>query len=170
MAGMQYARRLGATVLAVTANPDAPMRRLARVTITTSVGPEVIAGSTRMKAGTAQKLVLNMLSTASMVRMGRVLSSWMVNLRMNSEKLRKRGQAMLSNATGVSPAAAARVLKASGANLPVALLMIWKNVERPEAQKLLKNGKNPAVVLRQAQSEWKGHTPIRKSGMARRPA
>jgi N-acetylmuramic acid 6-phosphate etherase len=168
LAGMRYARRLGATVLAVTANPGAPMRRLAAVTIATIVGPEVIAGSTRMKAGTAQKMVLNMLSTASMVRVGRVLSSWMVNLRMNSEKLRKRGEAMLAKATGTSPAAAARTLKASGGNLPVALLMIWKNVGRLEAHRLLEEGRNPAAVLRQAQAEWNGQPLREKSGMARR--
>ena len=168
LAGMRYARRLGATVLAITANPDAPMRRLATVTIATVVGPEVIAGSTRMKAGTAQKLALNMLSTASMVRVGRVLSSWMVNLRMNSEKLKKRGQGMLAKATGASPAVAAQTLKASGGNLPVALLMIWKNVGRPEAHRWLEKGKNPAAVLRQAQSEWKSQASARKSGTARR--
>ncbi len=154
LAGMRYARRLGATTLALTANPGAPMRTLAAVTITTVVGPEVIAGSTRMKAGTAQKLALNMLSTASMVRAGRVLSSWMVNLRMNSAKLRKRGEAMLSKATGASPAAAAHALEASGRNLPVALLMLWKKLSRREAVRLLADGRNPAHVLRKAYGEW----------------
>jgi len=168
LAGMRYARRLGATVVAVTANPEAPIRRLAAVTIATVVGPEVIAGSTRMKAGTAQKLVLNMLSTASMVRVGRVLSSWMVNLRMNSEKLRKRGQAMLAKATGVSPSAAARTMKASGGNLPVALLMIWKNVPRLEASRMIEDGKNPAAVLRQAHGEWQNQTPGKNAARARR--
>jgi N-acetylmuramic acid 6-phosphate etherase len=168
LAGMRYARRLGATTLAVTANPQAPMRELAVVTISTVVGPEVIAGSTRMKAGTAQKLVLNMLSTASMVRVGRVLSGWMVNMRMKSAKLRKRGEAMLAKAAGVSSPAAARALDASGRNLSVALLMLWKNISRREAARLLAEGKNPAQVLREAYAGWKRDTPRKKSGTQRR--
>jgi N-acetylmuramic acid 6-phosphate etherase len=154
LAGMRYARRLGATRLAVTANPAAPMRKLAIVTISTLVGPEVLSGSTRMKAGTAQKLVLNMLSTASMVRLGRVLSGWMINMRMNSEKLRMRGEAMLAKAAGVSAAAAKRALDSSGRNLPVALMMLWKGVSRNEGARLLAEGGNSAALLRQAHAEW----------------
>ncbi|HLY59327.1 MAG TPA: N-acetylmuramic acid 6-phosphate etherase [Terriglobia bacterium] len=155
VAGLRYARKLGAATIAVTANPQAPMRRLARVTIATVVGPEVIAGSTRMKAGTAQKLVLNMLSTASMVRTGRVLSSWMVNLKMNNEKLRKRGELMLSKATGASSRVAARALEESGRNLPVGLLMLWKNISPRDASRLLEGNKNVARMLRDAYTEWK---------------
>lgn len=168
LAGMRYARRLGATTLAVTANPQAPMRALAAVTILTVVGPEVIAGSTRMKAGTAQKLVLNMLSTASMVRVGRVLSGWMVNMRMKSEKLRKRGEAMLAKAAGVSSPAATRALEASGRNLPVALLMLWKKISRREAAGLLADGENPAEVLREAYGGWKRDSPRKRSRTQRR--
>ena len=168
LAGMRYARRVGATTLAVTANPQAPMRELAVVTISTVVGPEVIAGSTRMKAGTAQKLVLNMLSTASMVRVGRVLSGWMVNMRMKSEKLRQRGEAMLARAAGVSSAEAARALKASGMNLPVALLMLWKKISSSEALRLLADGNNPAEVLREAYGGWKRDSHRKKSRTQRR--
>lgn len=153
LAGLRYARELGARTVAVTANPRSEMRSLANVTISTVVGPEVIAGSTRMKAGTAQKLVLNMLSTASMVRLGRVLSGWMVNVRMNSEKLRKRGEAMLAKGAGVESSVAARALAESGWNLPVAFLMLWKRASRGEAEKALAAGKNPADVLRRAQAE-----------------
>lgn len=168
LAGMRYARRLGATTLAVTANPQAPMRKIAAVTISTFVGPEVIAGSTRMKAGTAQKLVLNMLSTASMVRTGRVLSGWMVNMRMKSGKLQARGEAMLAKAAGVGPAAAARALEASGRNLPVALLMLWKKISRLEAETLLADGKNPAEALREAYNGWKRDSPRKRSRAQRR--
>jgi N-acetylmuramic acid 6-phosphate etherase len=167
MAGLRYARKLGAATIAVTANPEAPMRKIAEVTIATLVGPEVIAGSTRMKAGTAQKLVLNMLSTASMVRVGRVLSSWMVNLRMNSEKLRKRGELMLSKATGVSSGVAARALKASRRHLPVALLMLWNNISRRDALRLLEDSKNPARILRDAYGEWKKRGRGRKGKSSR---
>jgi N-acetylmuramic acid 6-phosphate etherase len=155
IAGLRYARKLGATTIAVTANPLAPMKKLATVTIATSVGPEVIAGSTRMKAGTAQKLVLNMLSTASMVRTGRVLSNWMVNLRMTNEKLRKRGELMLAKATGARREVAARALQESGRSLPVALLMLWKGISRYDAQRLIEGNTNLARVLREAKSELK---------------
>jgi len=165
--GLRYARKLGAATIALTANPDAPMRKLAGVAIVTAVGPEVIAGSTRMKAGTAQKLVLNMLSTASMVRVGRVLSSWMVNLRMNSEKLRKRAELMVSKATGVSSAVAARALKSSGRHLPVALLMLWKDVSPRDALRLLQEGKNPARTLRDAYGEWRQSSRGRKGKSSR---
>jgi N-acetylmuramic acid 6-phosphate etherase len=154
LAGLRYARKLGARTVAVTANPRSEMRSLASETISTVVGPEVIAGSTRMKAGTAQKLVLNMLSTASMVRLGRVLSGWMINVRMNSEKLRKRGEAMLAKGADVESSVAARALEESGWNLPAAFLMLWKRLSRREAEKLLAAGKSPAHVLRRTQAEW----------------
>jgi len=153
LAGMRYARRVGTKTIALTMNPSSPIRRLADVAIAPVVGPEVIAGSTRMKAGTAQKLVLNMLSTASMVRLGRVLSHWMVTLRLNSEKLRKRGQAILMKATGVRAAGAAAALKQSGGNLPAALLMLWNKTSQPEALRLLGSGKDTASVLRTAWTE-----------------
>lgn len=167
MAGLRYARELGAATIAVTANPLAPMRKLAAVTIATVVGPEVIAGSTRMKAGTAQKLVLNMLSTASMVRTGRVLSSWMVNLKMTNEKLRKRGELMLSRATGARSATAARALQESGRNLPVALLMLWNSISPRDALRLLEGNKNLARILRDAYSEWKRNMRHRKGKRSR---
>src|SRR5207249_4073494 len=90
------------------------------VAIVPEVGPEVIAGSTRMKAGTAQKLVLNMLSTAAMVRLGRVFSNLMINVQLNNDKLRKRARDILVKTTGASPAAAARALERSGKSEVVA--------------------------------------------------
>jgi len=106
-----------------------------------------------MKAGTAQKLVLNMLSTATMVRLGRVLSHWMINAQSTNRKLRERGQRILSSATGASPARAAQRLKAAGGNLPVALLMLHKGIKRDEALKLLTKGKNIAAALRASLGE-----------------
>jgi N-acetylmuramic acid 6-phosphate etherase len=148
LAGMRYARRLGAITLALTSNPQAPLRRWADIEIVPVVGPEVIAGSSRMKAGTAQKLVLNMLSTATMVRLGRTLSNWMIHVQLTNEKLRKRGQAILEKAAGVSAARAARALEESGRNLPVALMMLLKGIPRQEAVELLGKGQSPAHVLR----------------------
>jgi N-acetylmuramic acid 6-phosphate etherase len=150
LGGMRYARRLGAKTVAVTSNPKAPLTRLANVAIVPVVGPEVIAGSTRMKAGTAQKLVLNMLSTASMVRLGRVLFNWMINLQLKNRKLRERAKAILAKAAGISPARAARALRESGEQLPVALLMLWKDLSKQQALGLLGEGPNTASVLRAA--------------------
>ena len=124
---------VGAKTVGLTANPAAPMKPLADVFIAPVVGPEVIAGSSRMKAGTAQKLVLNMLSTATMVRLGRVFSHWMINVQLTNRKLRERGQRILISATGASPTRAAQTLKAAGGNLPVALLMLHKGIKRDEA-------------------------------------
>jgi len=148
--GMKYARKVGAAVVALTCNPDASALRFADVPIVAVVGPEVISGSTRMKAGTAQKLVLNMLSTASMARLGRVFSNLMINVRVTNRKLRSRAELILARTAGVSLRTAARALKGSGASLPVALLMLWKKISKQEALKLLSDGGNTAAVLRSA--------------------
>ena len=148
LGGMGYARRLGAKTIGLTVNPAAPMKPLADVFIAPVVGPEVLTGSSRMKAGTAQKLVLNMLSTTVMVRLGRVFSSWMVNMRLTNRKLHERGQRILMRSTGASPVRAAQTLKASGGSLPVALLMLHRRIKRDEAQGLLATGKSLASLLR----------------------
>ncbi len=158
LGGMRYARRLGAKTVGLTSNPAAPLQRLADVAIVPVVGPEVIAGSTRMKAGTAQKLVLNMLSTATMVRLGRVLSNWMIQVQLTNEKLRKRGQAILMKAAGVGAAPAARALEDSGRNLPVALLMLLKKIPSEAAVRLLGDGHHVAQVLRTTWAERTGGT------------
>ena len=150
LGGMRWARKLGAKVVGLTCNPDAPLKALADVTIIPVVGPEVIAGSSRMKAGTAQKLVLNMLSTATMVRLGRVLSNRMINVQLTNQKLWKRAEGILVKLTGASEAAAAKALKDSRRNLPVALLMVLKKISRSEAVRRLQEGPSVAAVLRQA--------------------
>jgi N-acetylmuramic acid 6-phosphate etherase len=153
LGGMRYARRLGAKVVGLTSNPDAPMKNLAHVSIIPVVGPEVIAGSSRMKAGAAQKLVLNLLSTATMVRLGRVLSHWMVNVQVTNQKLRKRAQGILMRVSGVREATAARALKDSGDSLPVALLMILRKITRPEATRQLEQAPSVAEAIREAIEE-----------------
>jgi len=155
LGGMRYARRVGAKTVGLTVNPAAPMKPLADVFIAPVVGPEVIAGSSRMKAGTAQKLVLNMLSTATMVRLGRVFSHWMIHVQLTNRKLRERGQRILSRITGASPARAAQTLKAAGGSLPVAILMLHKGIKRDEALRLLTKEKSIAAILR-AQPEGAG--------------
>ncbi len=157
--GLRYARQKGAATVGLTANPDSPMRGMVDVEIAVNVGPEVLAGSTRLKAGTAQKLVLNMLSTATMVRLGRVFSGFMVHVEMKNEKLRERGRSILMKATGVDPATAAQTMEASGLNLPAALLMIWKGIPKREAVRILKEQPNTALALREARTEYLKRRP-----------
>ncbi len=154
LGGLRYARRMGAKTVALTSNPRAPIIRAADVSIVPVVGPEVVAGSTRMKAGTAAKLVLNMLSTATMIRLGRTYSYWMINLQMTNQKLRHRGLEILQRVGGVSKATAAAKLRQSGGQLPVALLMLWKNITRQEAARLLRGRENIAEVLRKARAGY----------------
>jgi len=137
LGALRYARKRSATTVAVTSNRTSAAARIARITIAPRTGPEVIAGSTRMKAGTAQKLILNMLSTATMIRLGRVYNNWMVDLSMSNEKLRKRGLRILEEATGAGSADAKRALARSG-NLRVALLMLETGESATEAQLRLK--------------------------------
>src|SRR5262245_17596589 len=90
-AALEYARAKGARTVAIVATEDSPMSKSVDITIETLVGPEIVTGSTRMKAGTAQKLVLNMISTTTMIRLGMTYSNWMINLTMANTKLRTRG-------------------------------------------------------------------------------
>lgn len=150
MGGMRHAKALGAAVIALTCNPSAPMRRMADIAIVPIVGSEVIAGSTRMKAGTAQKLVLNMLSTASMVRWGRVLSGLMINVQLTNRKLRQRGCDILIQVSGCSAAKAMSALNESGGQLPVAILMLLQKMPRPQAEQRLNTSPNPAAAIRSA--------------------
>jgi N-acetylmuramic acid 6-phosphate etherase len=150
--GIRYARRLGCPTVALTSNLHAPMSREADVAIVPVTGPEVVAGSTRMKAGTAQKLVLNMLSTACMVRLGRVFSNWMINVQLTNSKLRRRAERILQEATGASPRKVARALDAAAGKLPVALLILWTSATPRRAMAMLDRGPSIAAVLRQAQA------------------
>ena len=120
---VEYARRLGALTIAITCAPDSEITRAAEIAIVPVVGPEVIAGSTRLKAGTAQKLVLNMLSTATMIRLGYVSGNRMTNLLTRNVKLRGRALRILMAETGLSEASASERLEAAGGDLRVALVM-----------------------------------------------
>jgi len=150
LGGMRFARSIGAKVVGLSCNPQAPLKPLADVSILPVVGPEVIAGSSRMKAGTAQKLALNMLSTATMVRLGRVLSGSMIYVQPTNQKLRARAEGILMRLTGISRNAAAKALRNSRRSLPVALLMVLKKITRTEAERQLHQGLNVAQVLRSA--------------------
>ena len=163
LGALRYAKTLGAPAVLLTTNPDAPGRRFASVTIAPVVGPEVIAGSTRMKSGTAQKLILNMISTAAMVRLGRVLSNWMIHVQLTNTKLRQRGQGILMNLTGVDASRAHAALEASHYTLPVAVLMAAKDIEKQAAVTLLKEGPTDAEVIRRALREAASFRSMRHS-------
>ncbi len=138
LGAMRFAKRQGAATVAVTCHPRSAAARLARIKIAPEVGPEVIAGSTRMKAGTAQKMVLNMLSTAAMVRLGYVYDNWMINVALTNRKLRRRGLRILEEATGASVSAAARAARQAGHDLRVALVMLRSHVAASEARRRLR--------------------------------
>ena len=133
LGALRFARKRGAKTVLLTSNPNSPARRFAEITIAPQTGPEVIAGSTRMKAGTAQKLILNMLSTAAMIRLGRVYNNWMVHLSMTNAKLRSRGLRILEEASGASAREAKRALAQSG-NLRVALVMLGTGMSASQAR------------------------------------
>jgi N-acetylmuramic acid 6-phosphate etherase len=141
LGALRYAKLQGAATVVVTCNPRSAAARLARIKITPEVGPEVIAGSTRMKAGTAQKMVLNMLSTAAMVRLGYVYDNWMINVALTNEKLRRRGMHILQEASGASVSEAARAARQGGHDLRVALVMLKSRVHASEARRRLKQAK-----------------------------
>jgi len=137
LGALEYAKEIGATTICITCNEGSRMTEVAEVAIVPVVGAEVIAGSSRMKAGTAQKMVLNILSTATMIRRGLVYSNLMSNLKATNEKLRRRAQAILAEETGLSSEEAARVFAESGNDLKVALLMTRANLSREEAIEVL---------------------------------
>jgi N-acetylmuramic acid 6-phosphate etherase len=146
---LSYARQKGATTIAITANRQSPVSGLAEITIAPQVGPEVIAGSTRMKAGTAQKLILNMLSTAAMVRLGHTYDNWMANLTPTSRKLRRRTLAILMQITGANSYTAQHALRKSKNDLPIAVLMLMRGLDVSAARRRLRqaNG-NLRVALK----------------------
>ena len=139
VAAVEYARRKGAFTIAVTCNRNSPLEKAADLAIVTGVGPEVIAGSTRMKAGTAQKLVLNMLSSGAMARMGYVYGNLMVNVHLKNAKLVERGIGILERVAGVKRAVAEQALAAAGNRVPVALVMLQAEIGRKEAERALRS-------------------------------
>ena len=133
---LRFARGKGAWTAAVTTNPDALLAQSADIVIAPVVGPEVITGSTRMKSGTAQKLVLNMISTALMVRMGCVLGNRMVNVQLTNEKLRDRAERIVAEVAGVDRGVASQSLQEAG-DVRIAVLMTAAHLELEEAKALL---------------------------------
>jgi N-acetylmuramic acid 6-phosphate etherase len=138
LGALKYARTRGAITVAVTVNRNMPVARFAEILIAPEVGPEVLTGSTRLKAGTAQKMVLNMLSTAAMVRLGHAYENLMIDLLNTNEKLSDRSLSILMEASGKKLSAAKHALRNSGHRLRVALVMLKKDLTASEANVLLK--------------------------------
>lgn len=144
IAAVKYARAHGAKTVAVVCNPKSPLGKAAHLAIVADVGAEVVTGSTRMKAGTAQKMILNMLSTGAMARLGYVYGNLMVNLRPKNAKLLERGVSILEKTAGLNHPAARKLLAAAGDRIPVALVMAKANVSQAKAKAALRESKGQA--------------------------
>jgi N-acetylmuramic acid 6-phosphate etherase len=148
VAAVAYARARGAHTAAVTCNHDTPIAAAADIVIVAEVGPEVISGSTRMKAGTAQKMVLNMITTGAMTRMGYVYENLMVNVHMQNSKLVERGIRILMSACKIDRPTAVETIKSAGRSVPVALVMLKARVDKPEAvRRLAKSDGNVRLAI-----------------------
>jgi N-acetylmuramic acid 6-phosphate etherase len=162
LGALRLARRRGAATVGVTSNPRSPLAQLPQIPIVTETGPEVLTGSTRLKAGTAQKMVLNMLSTAAMVRMGRIYENQMAYLIATNEKLRRRSVRILADAAGASVSTAKHALRQAGHDLPLALVMLKTGLSAANAQQLLSEA---AGNVRQA-VETAGSRPRKQNRQA----
>jgi N-acetylmuramic acid 6-phosphate etherase len=137
LAAVEYARRQGAATVGLACNSPSPLLENVDVSIGVLVGPEVLAGSTRLKAGTAQKMVLNMLSTATMVRLGKVYQNRMVDVQSTNKKLERRALEMVSELGEVSKEIAAELLQESGNHVKTAVVMAKLGINSDSAKKLL---------------------------------
>lgn len=138
---MSYAKSQGAGVIALSCNPDSPISRLADIAIEPVVGPEVVTGSSRMKAGTAQKLVLNMLTTGAMIRIGKVYGNLMVDVEATNAKLVQRQINIVMQASGCDSQRATEALEQCGGHCKTAIVMVLADLSADEAQRLLDKNK-----------------------------
>lgn len=138
---MKYAKEIGAAVLCITMNKDSEMASIADVPISVTVGPEAIMGSTRMKAGTAQKLIANMISTGTMIKLGKVYGNLMVDVKASNEKLYTRAKRIVMLATEAEEALAEKVLVETNYDVKLSILMITTGLQMSEAEKLLNDNK-----------------------------
>ncbi len=133
----KYVRQIGAVTCAIVCSPGSPLAAAVDQPIEVLTGPEILTGSTRLKAGTATKMILNMISTAAMIRLGYVLGNLMVNVQPTNQKLVDRARRIIMQVTGVDTDRAAELLEASGRNPKIAIVMQQRNASREEAEKLL---------------------------------
>src|SRR5438309_10957786 len=137
LGALRCARKRGATTVAVTSNLRMPVGRLAKIVIAPEVGPEVLTGSTRLKAGTSQKMVLNMLSTAVLARLGHVYENLMIDMMLTNEKLSERALRILAEASGKRVSSAEHALRQAGHDMRMALVMLKRGIGAAEAAKRL---------------------------------
>jgi N-acetylmuramic acid 6-phosphate etherase len=143
-----YARARGAWTAAVTCNQGTPLAEAADIAIVAEVGAEVISGSTRMKAASSQKMILNMITTGAMTRMGYVYENLMVNVHMQNSKLVERGIRILMKACSIDRTTAVDTIKSAGRSVPVALVMLKAQVDKPEAvRRLAKSDGNVRLAI-----------------------
>ncbi len=135
---LEEAQKRGCKTIGISSNPEAELRKFSDIFINPVVGEEAITGSSRMKSGTAQKMILNMLSTGAMIRIGKVYQNYMIDVRMVNEKLIDRGRRFVSEIAGVSCDEAAELLKASGNKVKTACVMGIKKCDKSIAEQLLK--------------------------------
>ena len=134
---LEYAKRLGSVTVSIASNPNSAMANIVDIAIDTVVGPEVLTGSSRLKSGTAQKLVLNMLTTASMILMGKCYQNLMVDVQASNEKLKARAIRIVMQATDCDKAVAEETLKLADQNAKLAIMMILSGLDRAQAEALL---------------------------------
>ncbi len=134
---LEYAKRLGSVTVSIASNPNSAMANIVDIAIDTVVGPEVLTGSSRLKSGTAQKLVLNMLTTASMILMGKCYQNLMVDVQASNEKLKARAIRIVMQATDCDKALAEETLKLADQNAKLAIMMILSGLDRAQAETLL---------------------------------
>src|ERR1700759_4976036 len=148
VSAVAYARARGAKTACITCNHNTPLESAADIAIVADVGPEVISGSTRMKAATAQKMITNMITTGAMTRLGYVYENLMVNVHMQNSKLVERGIGILMRACRISREKAVDVIKSAGRSVPVALVMLKAKVDKPEAvRRLAKSDGNVRLAI-----------------------
>ncbi|WP_127849779.1 N-acetylmuramic acid 6-phosphate etherase [Lacticaseibacillus hulanensis] len=139
--GLDYANEVGAHTVSLAANSDAVISKHAKIAIEVPVGPEILTGSTRLKSGTAQKLVLNMLSTGSMVGIGKVYKNLMVDVRPTNEKLVARSKRIIQQATDCDEATASKAFADADQNVKLAIVMVLTDLDKDEARARLDRGK-----------------------------
>jgi N-acetylmuramic acid 6-phosphate etherase len=142
LGGLNYAKSVGALTIAITCNPNSEAGKISDHALDIDSGPELLAGSTRLKSGTAQKMVLNMISTISMVRLGKTFGNLMVDLQISNEKLQDRAVRIIEKATGASKKESTEALQASGHEVKVAILMLLLNLEPNAARARLHASSN----------------------------
>ena len=151
--GLEYANEIGALTVSITCNKDSEVSKCAKISIAPVVGPEVVTGSTRLKSGTAQKLVLNMLSTGSMIKLGKVYGNLMVDVQTTNEKLVERAKKIVSEATGLNIEESTKILNETNFDVKLAIFMVLSNLDKNEAKAKLDEAKGyiaKALILANA--------------------